>query len=513
MSRKKLNVLFIITDQQRADHLGCSGNPDLKTPNIDRLASEGIRFSNAFCANPICSPNRASILTGQYPNVHGVRSNGIILSEDVQTITQTLSDQGWHTAAIGKLHHQFFHNPHKGFEFIQSWENQVDWVSPEKGQIMRDRFRKPYYGYNEVELAIGHGDLVVGHYIDWLEEKSPKHANYIKGKYDGSNDHATFVDLMHETELPEELYPTSYITERTIAFLERYSAGEYGEKPFFLFCSYPDPHHPLCPPGKYKDMYKPEEIQLPSSFNDLENHVDHPLLGVFIKNHPFPQFDLIERKADEEETRRYIALTYGSLSLIDHGVGQILASLEKLGLAEDTIIIYTSDHGDLMGDHGLILKGPSPFNGPLQVPMIWKGPGIVKGTISDSLISSIDFAPTLMKLLGIRKNKQPPNMQGVDISSILKDPTKKIRDHCFIEEDEELMTVKFRLRHLITEEYKMTIYNRFPGYGEIFDRKNDPDELNNLWEKNPDLRYELIEKLFYINLDVQNRHPPRQAQG
>lgn len=219
MSKKKTNVLFIITDQQRADHLGCAGNPDLKTPNIDRLASQGIRFSSAFCANPICSPNRASILTGQYANMHGVRSNGILLSEEVPTITKTLLAQGWHTAAIGKLHHQFYNEPHRGFENIQSAENQRDWVSPEKGPSMRERFKKPYYGYDEVELAIGHGDIVVGHYLDWLEEKSPKFADVLKAKNDVDE---SFTDLMYETELPEEFFPTSYVTERTISFLERF---------------------------------------------------------------------------------------------------------------------------------------------------------------------------------------------------------------------------------------------------------------------------------------------------
>jgi len=505
-----MNVLFIITDQQRADHLGCAGNPDLKTPNIDRLASEGVRFNNAFCANPICSPNRASILTGQYANMHGVRSNGILMSEDIPTITQTLLNQGWHTAAIGKLHHQFYNEPHRGFEHLQSAESQRDWASPEKVSIMKERFKKPYYGYDEVELAIGHGDIVVGHYLDWLEEKSPEFAEHLKKKNDIDE---SFTDLMYETQLPEEFFPTSYVTERTISFLERFAKGDYDDKPFFLFCSYPDPHHPLCPPGKYKDMYKPEDIQLPSSFDDLERLKSHPLLGSLITNHPFPQFHLLERKADEEETRKYIALTYGCLSLIDHGVGEIMASLEELGLAEDTIVIYTSDHGDLMGDHGLILKGPCPFNGILQVPMIWKGPGITKGAVSESLISSIDFAPTLMKLLRLKTRGQPLHMQGVDISRVLKDPSKSVRDHCLIEEDEEFMTVEFRIRHLITDDYKMTVYNRFPEYGEIFDRKNYPDEMNNLWDKDEDLRHKLFEKLFYVNLNAQSRYPPRQAHG
>jgi len=323
-----------------------------------------------------------------------------------------------------------------------------------------------------------------------------------------------FPALWYETELPEECYPTSYVTERSIAFLQRYANRDYGNKPFFLFCSYPDPHHPVCPPGKYKDMYNPEDIELPSNFNNLENLKKHPFLAQFIINPPMKGIHLVQRETTRKEAQQFISKTYGAISLIDNGVGQILASLEKLGLAKNTIVVYTSDHGDLMGDHGMILKGPSPFNGVLNVPLIWKVPGMIKpGSVSDSLISSIDFVPTLMKLLRIKSRNQPPNMQGVDMTPVLKDPSKKVRDHCLIEEDEEIFGVNLRLRHLITENHKITVYHHLRDYGDIFDRKNDPDEINNLWYKDKELRSNLMEKLFYENLTAQSRYPPRVANG
>ena len=138
---------------------------------------------------------------------------------------------------------------------------------------------------------------------------------------------------------------------------------------------------------------------------------------------------------------------------------------------------------------------------------------IKPGSVSDSLISSIDFAPTLMKLLRIRSRNQPPDMQGVDMTPVLKDPSKKVRDHCLIEEDEEIFGIKLRLRHLITEDYKITVYHHLRDYGDIFDRKKDPDEINNLWYKDKELRSNLIEKLFYENLEAQSRYPPRVANG
>ena len=199
--------------------------------------------------------------------------------------------------------------------------------------------------------------------------------------------------------------------------------------------------------------------------------------------------------------------------MIDYGVGKILNSLDGLGLADNTLIIYTSDHGDLMGDHGMILKGPCPYNGILNVPMIWKVPGLAQNMVSDSLISSIDIVPTLLKLLRIRGRNHPHELQGIDISPILKNPSMKLRDCCLIEEDEEFFSVKIRLRHLITENYKITVYNSLRNYGEIFDRKNDPEELNNLWFKDEDLRHQLLEKLFYENLSAQSRYPSRITSG
>ena len=181
-----------------------------------------------------------------------------------------------------------------------------------------------------------------------------------------------------------------------------------------------------------------------------------------------------------------MALSYGAVSLIDHAVGQILASLEKNGLAKNTMIIYTSDHGDYMGDHGLILKGISPFNGTLQVPLIWKVPSITKPAISDALISSIDIPKTMMELLRIKERYRPPEMQGYDMTPILKDPSLEIRDSIFIMEDEEVGPhgpLYTRLVHLITKDYKLTKYAELPGYGDLFDRNNDKTEINNLWNK------------------------------
>lgn len=503
---EKLNILFIISDQHRADHMSCSGNPILKTPNLDKFSNEGVRFTNAFCTNPMCMPNRATLLTGLFPNVHGVRSNGMILSKDIPTITQTLVKKGWCTAAFGKLHHQFNTPPYRIHD--KSAESFGDWVFPKDGFYpVRENFPIPYYGYQEVENVIGHGTLCTGHYLGWLEERAPQLVETMRNRWVNIDN---FFSVFCENDLPVDLYPSAYVVERTIAFLERHAKGEYGNKPFYIHCSFPDPHQPVNPPGKYQNMYKPEDIDLPVSFYDIENLYKHKFLAPYINVFPGAML----RETNEQEAKKFIAYTYGTVSLIDYSIGQILAALDKLGYSDNTIVIYTSDHGDLMGDHGLLFKGPSPFNGILQIPLIIKVPDLTTSGVSNSLISSVDIPKTILSLLDVKERHQPPDMQGFDMTSILQNPSQKIRDCCLIEHDEEVGPkgpLFVRLRHLITEDYKLTIYEGLKNHGDLFDRINDPDEQNNLWydEKCKDLRFELLNKLVHENLKVQTRSPKR----
>ncbi len=504
---EKMNILFIITDAHRADHLSCYGNKILKTPNIDELAKDGVRFTNCFCNNPICMPNRATMITGLYPNVHGVRSNGINLNEDIPTITKTLQKRGWHTAAIGKIHHQFWLAPFK--HKYKSAENLDSWTSF-KGENypVRENFPLPYYGYDEVELISGNGTVCAGHYTEWLEERAPDIAEDMKKRVRNYD----YLFSLFCKEINEELYNTTYVKERTQAFLERHEGEKYGNKPFYLHCSFPDPHYPLYPPKRFQNMYRPEDIEIPSSFHDIKNLYNHEFLGPLLKNPPFKRAFI--RESTEEEVRKLIALTYASIAYVDHSIGQILALLEKLGYSDNTIVIYTSDHGDLMGDHGLLFKGPCPFNGVLQLPMIWKVPGLTKsGGIAESLVSSIDYPKTILNILQIPERHHSPDMQGYDLTAILKNPNEKIRDCVFIENDEEIGPLKARLRHLITDDYKLTVYEGSGNFGDIYDRKNDPDELNNLWNNNDfkEKRFELVNKLLQENLKVQTQYPKRIA--
>jgi len=503
---EKKNVLFLITDAHRADFMSCAGHPELKTPNLDRLAKDGVRFTNHFCTNPMCLPNRASMVTGVYPNVHGVRSNGINLDEDRSTIIQTLRKRGWHTAAIGKIHHQYWIAPFK--RKYTSAEDIVSWSAEKKtNDPVKDRFPSPYYGYEEVELVVGNGSICSGHYMDWLEERAPEYAKRVKKQclnYD-------YLFSLFCDEIPAKYYNTTYVKQRALAFLDRFAEGKYGEKPFYLHCSFPDPHYPIYPDQKFQKIYRPEDVKLPSNFNDIDNLYEHPYLGPILKNPVFKK--ALVRETNEEEARKFIALTYASIAMVDEAIGHILASLEKLGLAENTIVVYMSDHGDLMGEHSLLFKGPCPFNGQIHVPMIWRVPGLTKGAISDSLVSSIDYPKTILNLLEVSERHHPPDMQSLDLTPILKNPERAIRDCCYIEHDEEVGPLQCRIRHLVTEDYKLTVYEDYEGFGDLYHRKKDPDELNNLWEDEnySQIKNYLMEKLLHESLKALRRNPKRMA--
>jgi len=278
---KPPNFLFIITDQHRADHLGCYGNSVVHTPNIDAIAEKGFRWDRFYVANPICMPNRASIMTGRLSSLHGARHNGIALSKDQTTFVELLRDAGYSTGLIGKSHLQSFtglpatntfkpdpgksmperslrdafknnrHSPDYDMEDIRRWKTPL-----------ADRIDDHFYGFNHVEIAADHADQASGDYLLWARQQQ---ANFdqLVGLDNAIRDNRINSPQAWRTSVPEELYSTSWIADRSENWL---SAQATSNDPFFLQMSFPDPHHPFTPPGKYWDMYDPDDIELPASF-------------------------------------------------------------------------------------------------------------------------------------------------------------------------------------------------------------------------------------------------------
>ena len=528
------NFLLFITDQQRADHLGCYGNTVNQTPHIDAIAARGTRFDRAYVACPVCMPNRASLMTGRMPSVHGVRHNGIPLSLGATTFVSLLRNAGYRTALLGKGHLQNF----EGLAPEIVWQNPGTGARPPDDLIDADRDRRvgpdydnewtpywidrpdhhvklPYYDFEHVRLCTLHGDQVHGDYGRWLTEH---HADpdSLRGPDNAIPDPRYSAPQAWRTRIPEDLYSTSYVADRTIDYLDAHAAQRAGES-FFIQCSFPDPHHPFTPPGRYWDMYDPDDVELPASF--FANQDPPPIAHVRAhqraegERSPYAPFTVSEREA-----REIIALTYGQMTMIDDAVGRVVARLDELGLADNTVIAFTSDHGDWMGDHGIMLKGPLHYQGLLRVPFIWADPQAAKGTegagrglACEGLASTIDIPATFLDRAGLA----PYNgIQGHSLCDTIADPTANPipRTGLLIEEDALRPNFGFderpRVRTLVTQRHRLSLWLN-SEWGEFYDLADDPHELTNLWDDPiaSALKADLIEQLTHEIIANQSRSP------
>jgi arylsulfatase A-like enzyme len=508
------NVLIIMTDQHRPDHTGFGGNQLLKTPHLDAIADRSMRFDRCFVANPICMPNRSSIVTGRLPSLHGTRFNGIPLAWDSNTFMRVLRSAGYHTAYFGKSHLQnmgeakqvsdaiFAGAPAEDARLGAGPPGWQEWEYGERHKHEKVEIPSDFYGIDEVDLTVNHSDLCSGHYYQWLLEKGAD-----PEKLQGSKNalpHESLWNQVWRTAVPEDLYPTTYIADQTASFLSRQAAHE---RPFLAFCSFPDPHHPFTPPGHYFDLYDPKQIELPRSFHD--SHERSPKHFRAMASFRGKQGARMAPWAPtEDQLREMAAAEYGMIAMIDDGVGRVLTALEDNGMAEDTIVIFTSDHGDMFGDHGLMLKAGIHYDGCTRVPLLISVPGKTPG-VSSSLVSSLDLAQTVLELTG---EPEYQGMQGVSLAPLLDDSTAKVRDHVLVEEDEmfDLAGIgeQLRMRTLVTDEARFTLYHGSEE-GELFDLDRDPDEMQNLYAEGSGkaLRAEMAEKLARVQMQYADRSP------
>lgn len=508
MSVEQVNFLYIITDQHRADYLSCAGHPILKTPNIDRIANGGTMFNRFYVANPVCMPNRAAILTGRMTSINGARCNGLALPKQSNTFVRQLANAGYHTASIGKNHVQ---NMGKRPSFIRekltsNWpieqaqldpyvdsiESIPDWESGNLSGVQTD-----FHGYEHVEVVSQHGDMASGAYYEWAKNKGVDLKD-LRGP-ENQLPHNYLCKQARRTAIPEELYSTTYIKEQTVEWLRHRNEDN---RPFFGFVSFPDPHHPFTPPGKYWNMYSPEDVELPENFLAHKNPPP-TLQWIYDQGLDAEQEGGVTTSAmlvDERQAREAIALTMGMISMIDDAVGVILDELEKQGLAENTVVIFNSDHGDFMADHGMILKGPLHFESVIRVPFIWNDPTRQQVEQSDGLASSIDIGSTILNRAGI---KPFWGMQGKNLSSAFEGDLTDRQSILIEEESYRFLFEKSattRLRTLVTPDHRMSVYEN-ESWGELYDLKNDPGETVNLWDDpvcadiRNDLMFELVQEL------------------
>jgi len=485
---KHPNIIMILCDELRADALGCYGNSIIDTPNIDRLATMGTRFDQCMITQPTCTPSRASILTGCYPSAIRSRMVGCYTPDDPRFLPRILSQHGYRTASIGKLH-----------LVPQGAEPDVidNRMASEDGN---------YYGFQEIDLVNGHGDKCFGQqYTEWLNERVPDLSERLERKQaypHGVNSYTW--------ELPEEVHSSNYIADRTVSFLE-----QNHEQPFFLHVSFPDPHYPFTVPEPYASRYNPDDMPPPiAPINESDNmpplhtqvyqrqntaniHPDGRPVDRVIGTPPHIYADY-----SVEDWQQVKALYYGMVSLADHAIGRILNTIDQQNLHENTIIVFLSDHGDYLGDHGFYGKG-LPYDSVLRVPMIWSGPQIKAGTAIDTVESTLDISPTLLDMVGI---SEPEATQGLSMKAILGGELRERPSIAMTENDDDFAAV--RMRTITTKNWRLTYYLN-ETFGELIDRINDSDELHNLWD-NPeygkvkqDLLNQLMQKVL-ASVDMVN---------
>ena len=535
MNVKRPNILFIITDQQRADHLSCAGNPVLKTPHLDLLAERGRRFENFYVNSGICQTNRATIMTGQTVTQHGVRVNGIPISLDSVCYTHLLKAGGYETALFGKAHFQNMTTERPSFrqtsqnldlpprelrdsctrirsgpEYDRELSFQYS-VDPETDEQQGD-----YYGFERFRVCTWHGDDAQGHYTHWLGERFPDEANN-RSSVNPEPDPRYTAPQARKPRMPEELYPTNYVAEMTLEYLDDYvKRGQ--EKPFFVQCSFPDPHHPFTPPGKYWDMYDPMDIELPASFY----HQPHNQTPILARMHQ----ELADGSANREWVRPYavkeheakqiIALTYGMVSFIDDSVGRIVTKLRENGLDENTVIVMTSDHGDWMGDHGLMQKALLHYQGLIRVPFIWLDPDDeAPGKIQREIGCSQDIPNTILARAGLAPSA---GMLGEDLNKIMFDREDSRRDGIVVEQATSLplpgRDIPLRVKTYVDHDWRLSYYAG-EDWGELYDLKNDPGEIVNLWtsEEHRTIRLELMERMLKNIIHYESRTPLQVMTG
>lgn len=472
MEQNRPNVIVITTDQQRKETLGCYGSSFVNTPNLDHMAQNGVKFERAYCTNPVCTPSRASMLTGKYVSNHGAWNIGTNVPEKQLFLPELFKTNGYRTHAIGKLHLNAAQvPPGKSKEPGQNWEEYFE------------NFTGPYLGFETIEASVGHTNFgIKGHYGLWVEEKSGKKhfPSYRKSDFEFGAD-------AYDWEIPIELHNNTWVAERSVNFLKQ-RAGD--QEPFFLNIGFEDPHHPHCLPLEVAETVTDEylaSMPLPKySEGELEDKPPYfqlvregrwgedPLKGSYNLAGQQQGFDY--RQVSERDARLGRAYYYKMVEMIDDAVGEIFDQLDELGLADNTIVVFTSDHGELLGDHGIWMKGPLHYEELVNVPFVVQWKNHIPADVTNNSISSlVDLAPTLLSLCHI---SIPEEMDGKDCSSVWMGEDVTIRKQALIEYIDE--PGKLQLKTIVTTDYKLTYYTN-QGFGELYDLKKDPEEMNNLW--------------------------------
>lgn len=457
------NVLLITTDQQRFDSLGVNGNSTCSTPVVDSLHREGLQFRRAHVQNVLCTPSRSTILTGQHPGTHGVWSNGVALPQDAPSVADVVAEAGYRTAHVGKQH---FEPTNTLSAYLAAAGSDETWTGP-------------YRGFDHVESADhfhAHGTYPI-----WLrgqlgDEGFRRHMDELFNCFRGTGGDTAAPQASYSS-LPAGLHSSTWIADRAIDWID--SIGD--DQSFFCWMSFDDPHHPFNPPEAYGRRHDWHDIGLPHGRPQGRDAIEKALAGKPWQYGAYwrGEFSQHEGAVDahpasmtDNQLRELIGLTYGMIELIDENIGRVLAHLAATGRDRDTHIFFTSDHGELLGDHGLLFKGPFHVEALMHVALAWRRPGAEPGVVEDP-VGLVDLGPTICAIAGV---PVPEWMDGEPL------PTSDGSRERVLTVFDSAYRPDLSLRTLYRDERVITAYPQQPGVGELYDLTEDPHQFVNLFD-------------------------------
>ena len=498
MGRK---ILLVTTDQQRYDTLGCNGGTLARTPVVDGLAASGVRYERAIPQSVVCMPSRSTILTGQHPTTHGVWMNGVPLPADAPSVAAVLHGAGYRTALVGKAHFEPYFDP-----FMRFAENAVSatGTTPPGGT---------HRGFEHLEFAT-HGVMGQLHYAKWIQSQHPEVAGMFYPAVDtdlqvnsaGGGD--TGACQVHVNRVPREWYHTEWVADRTIAWLDGLAADD----DWFCWMSFPDPHHPWDPPESEVGRVDWRDVPLPAGYPEsraereaiLDGKPRHWRLwydGALVSNFEAPA-KWVPATMTADQVREVNARNAVECELIDEALGRVLAAVAARGWAEDLDVVFTTDHGELQGDFGLMFKGPYHVDALMRLPLVWRpapsaggGRPVTAATVRRP-VGLVDLAPTFCSIAGV---EAPAWMQGQALPRSDEEPAT---ERVLTEWDSELFGVDVHLRTITRDRWVCTAYR--PGTvhdgseGELYDLVDDPLQRVNRWDDPSfaSLRRDLVDDLW-----------------
>ncbi|MBT3595921.1 MAG: sulfatase-like hydrolase/transferase [Verrucomicrobia bacterium] len=463
------NILWICTDQQRYDTIHALGNHRIKTPHTDRLIRDGVAFTRAYCQSPVCTPSRASFLTGRYARTTRCRQNGQQIPKEEKLLSRIFADHDYTCGLAGKLH---LSSCAKG-----RVESRID-----DGYKVFDWSHHPQPDWPE------------NAYSQWLGSKGQSWDKL----YQGAS--TSYI----KEGVPSEYHQTTWCAEKTIEFIQSHS-----EEPWFFSFNCFDPHHPFDPPPEYMSLYDPDQMELPkfkheewnqkSSYQKLDHRWAHNEPGYF---------DL--QSMTDDDRRQITAAYYAMVTLIDDQLGRIIAALEQSGQLEKTLLVFMSDHGEMLGDHGLYLKGPHFYEEALRVPLVLHWPeGFESGIQCDGLVELIDLAPTFCEAANIPVYE---GFQGKSLTNICRGESSPDQHRDFVfSEYYNAWTHRHSYGTMLRSKTEKIVAYHGTDDGEIYDLEKDPNEFENLWNRpgEQDRKMRLLKWCFDTSVFTMDPMPPR----